>query len=110
VLVPVAGVGGVAMTVVEVVEVVTVDDRFVTTALSVFVADMVFSLRVDGPAFVPVISVRMMHVPLMEVVHVIPVRHRSMPAMRVVDMRMIVVSPATHLRLASLKIGPSALT
>ncbi len=92
VLVPVVAVTSVQMSVVQIVDVVTVGNRSVSAVGPVFVVVLGVSDARIGRALVPVIVVLMMTVPVVDVVDVIVVDHRHMAAIGPVHVRMFVVS------------------
>lgn len=79
-LVPVAVVEGVAVTVVHVVNVVAVLDRFVPTSGPMLVLAVVGVLGVDLVALVPVSLVEMVDMAVVEIVDVVAVSDRRVPA------------------------------
>jgi hypothetical protein len=81
--------GGVAVSVVEVVDVVAVGHRLVTAARTVLVVAVLPVLRVDWLALVPMAVVLAMGVAVMEIVHVIAVLHRRVFAIWSVHMGVI---------------------
>ncbi len=80
VLVPVTVVCGVAVPVVEVVDVVAVGHRLVTAARTVLVVAVLPVRRVDWLALVPMAVVLVMGVAVMEIVHLVAVLHRRVSA------------------------------
>jgi hypothetical protein len=76
----VAVVEGVAVTVMRVVDVITVLDRFVPAAGPMLVLAVVCVLGVDLVALVPVPVVQVVGMPVVEVVDVVDVADRRVPA------------------------------
>jgi hypothetical protein len=89
VLVVVAVVGGVPVSVVDVVDVVAVRNRDMTATFTVnVVVGGVFGVRL-GFAFVEVTFVLAVQMAVVDVVHMVAVRNRDMTAIRTVHMRMV---------------------
>lgn len=88
VLVPVTGVGGVTVRVVEIVGVVVVGDSLVPAVLAVGVLVSLMGDVHSSLALVPVVLVPPVGVPLVEEVGVIAVIHGEMPAVGCVNMIM----------------------
>jgi hypothetical protein len=80
VFVPVAIVEGVTVTVVEVVDVVTVLDRFVAASRSMLMISVIFVLSVNALALVPVAIVEVVHMAIVEVVDMVAVDDRGVSA------------------------------
>jgi hypothetical protein len=101
VLVPVTGVSCVSVSVVEIVDVVTVRNGDMPTAFAVRVSFVSFRLGVARLALIPVVIVPVVHVPVMEVVDMVLVGDRCVSAVRAVGVLVISVAGAGHAPLLS---------
>jgi hypothetical protein len=93
VVVPVPGVGGVAVAVVHVVGVVAVDDGDVPAVVPVLMRVPVVDVMALRFAFVDVVAVEAVQVPVVGVVGVVAVQYRDVPAVLAV----VVVVPGVFL-------------
>ena len=90
--VPVVAVAGVQMAVVEIVDVIAVGNRRVSTARAVLVIVVRVFDAVGVVALVPMVVVLMVAMTVVDVVDVIPVRHGHVTAVGSVDVRVILVT------------------
>lgn len=91
-LVPVVAVTSVQVSVMQVVDVITVGDRRVSAVRAVFVLVFGVSDTQVGRTLVPVVVVLVMAVTVVDVVDMISVDDRHMPAVGTVHVRMDVVA------------------
>lgn len=93
VFVPVIAVAGVKMSVVQIVDVVTVRDRNVSAVGSVLVVVMTVCDAGSVGALVPMVVVLVMTMTIVDVVDVIVVRDRDVSAIGAMDVRVHLVAP-----------------
>ena len=98
VLVPVVLMNGMAVTVVDVVDVVVVRNRLMSTVGAVLMISVIGVSLMREFALVPVPLVLMMYVTIVEVVDVVAVRHRGVATARPVEVRMLAVGFTRHAR------------
>lgn len=84
-------VGRVPVSVVDVIDVVTVRDALMTAARTVLMLMILVDGVGAGAALVPVALVKMVGVAVVEVVHMVAVLDRSVPAIRSMLMGMVLV-------------------
>jgi len=98
VLVVVIGMRRVAVPAMDIVHVVTVLDRLVATVGPVLMSGVILSgcMQIRGIALVIVVGMLMMGMPVVEVVHVVTVLHRGVPAACSVGVRMVGVNCVGH--------------